>query len=77
MAYPPDAILLTKLTKKSKKVFEHIKEKTHGWIPDDLDIDMNSIGKKAKGCFFLAKNAAIEKRKQAIQTMASFAQKSG
>jgi transposase, IS5 family len=63
IAYPADANLMTKLAGLGKKAIDYLREKTSGLIPDGLSVDMKAIKTKARSYFFMAKNAAIEKRR--------------
>lgn len=69
MAYPADASLMTKLCGLGKKVLEYIKEKGQILLPENIKIDMKGIKEKARSYFFLAKNAAIEKRREIFQEL--------
>lgn len=63
MAYPADAALMQKLSKKCAKVLDFFKATREKPLPDGLSVDIKAIAKKAKQYFFLAKNAAMEKRR--------------
>ncbi len=64
IAYPSDAHLMRKLAQKCCKVLAFVKKAKKRYLPSDLHIDMKSINRKAKEYFFLAKNTAIEKRRE-------------
>jgi hypothetical protein len=64
IAYPADAQLMRKLAQKCVKVLAFVKKAKKKYVPKDLHIDMASINRKAKEYFFLAKNTAMEKRRE-------------
>jgi hypothetical protein len=68
MAYPADAQLLRKLAQKCAKVVAFVKQAKKRYVPQELQIDLAAINRKAKEYFFLAKNTAIEKRREVFQT---------
>ncbi|MFQ5544101.1 MAG: transposase [Nitrospiria bacterium] len=65
MAYPSDAHLLTKLAGKCKKVVAHI-NKAAGRA---LDVDIQSVKKKAKAYFFLSRNKSKEIKRQTFEDL--------
>lgn len=65
LAYPSDASLMKKLSEKVHRVIEFIKNKTQIAV-GDLSVGIEGIRKMAHGYFFMAKNAAIEKRREAF-----------
>lgn len=67
IAYPADAHLLRKLAQKCGKVLAFVKKAKKRYVPSDLQINMEAINRKAKEYFFLAKNTAIEKRREVFQ----------
>ncbi len=67
IAYPSDAQLMRKLAQKCKRVLAYIKQAKKRYVPRDLSIDMAAINRKAKEYFFLAKNTAIEKRREVFR----------
>ena len=69
IAYPSDADLMTKLAGMGKKVLDYLKEKGARFIPEDIEIDMKLVGSKAREYFFLAKNTAIEKRREVFASL--------
>lgn len=64
MAYPADSNLMVKLASKAKNLLNWLHENTRGLIPEDLSIDLAAVKAKAKEYFFLAKNTAIEKKRE-------------
>jgi len=69
ISYPSDAQMMLKLAKMGRKVIEFLKEKTENTIPDDLNIDIGAIAKKAKEYFFLAKNKGIETKRDIFKNL--------
>ena len=67
ISYPADAQLLRKLAQKCAKVVAFVKHAKKRYVPPDLQIDMAAINRKAKEYFFLAKNTAIEKRREVFR----------
>lgn len=67
MAYPADAQLLRKLAQKCGKVLTWLKQAKKRYLPKALHIDLAAINRKAKAYFFLAKNTAIEKRREVFR----------
>ena len=67
MAYPADAQLMRKLVQKCGKVLAFVKKAKKRYVPKDLHLDLDSINKKAKEYFFLAKNTAMEKRREVFR----------
>jgi hypothetical protein len=65
IAYPSDATLMKKLSEKVHRVIEFIKGKTE-IVVGDLTVGIEGIRKLAHGYFFMAKNTAIEKRREAF-----------
>lgn len=63
MAYPADAQLMRKLAQKCVKVLDFVKQAKKRYVPQDFQIDLAAINRKAKEYFFLAKTTAIEKRR--------------
>lgn len=63
IAYPSDASLMLKLTKKCVKVWEYFASMGNRGVGRHA-VDLSAITKIAKEYFFLAKNAAIEKRRE-------------
>lgn len=68
ISYPSDARLMKKLSEKCHSVIEHLRSKGKDYLPEGLGIDMGAIGKQARGYFFLAKNAAIEQRREVFKS---------
>lgn len=60
MAYPSDAHLMRKLVNQCTKVITFMKQAQKKYLPKDLLIDVQTLAKKAKGYFFMAKNTDIE-----------------
>jgi transposase, IS5 family len=67
MAYPADAQLLRKLAQKCAKVVAFVKQAKKRYGLQGLQIDLAAINRKAKEYFFLAKNTAIEKRREVFR----------
>lgn len=67
MAYPADAQLLRKLAHKGAQVLAFCKKAQLGDMPADLHVDLPAINRKAKEYFFLAKNTALDKRRDVFQ----------
>ena len=72
ISYPSDATLMTKLAGLGKKVVDHLKEKTRNFVPESLNFDMKRIKEIARSYFFMAKNTAIEKRRQVFSQLHHF-----
>jgi hypothetical protein len=64
ISYPSDSTLMVKLSLKALKVLEWLRLNTRGLGLQEVFLDFSKIKAKAKGYFFLAKNAAIEKRRE-------------
>ncbi len=64
IAYPSDASLMKKLALKCQHVLDFLKEKKKSYLPKCLEIDIKKIIKKSREYFFLAKNIAIEKKRE-------------
>ena len=64
MAYPSDASLMKKLSLKCHNVLKFMKDSGKKYLPTYLNIDIEKIVKKARGYFFLAKNTAIERKRE-------------
>ncbi|MDH4468750.1 MAG: transposase [Bacteriovoracaceae bacterium] len=64
IAYPSDASLMKKLALKCQHVLGFLKEKGKSYLPKCLEIDIKKIIKKSREYFFLAKNTAIEKKRE-------------
>jgi IS5 family transposase len=67
ISYPADAQLMRKLAQKCAKVLAFVKQAKKRSVPKDLQIDLAAINRKAKEYFFLAKNMAIEKRREVFR----------
>jgi IS5 family transposase len=67
MAYPADAQLLRKLAQKCGKVLAFVKNAKQRYVPTELQIDLAAINRQAKAYFFLAKNTALEKRREVLR----------
>lgn len=67
ISYPADAQLLRKLAQKCAQVVAFVKHAKKRYVPPDLQIDLAAINRKAKEYFFLAKNTAIEKRREVFR----------
>ena len=67
ISYPADAQLLRKLVQKCVKVVAFVKQATKRYVSKELQIDLAAINRKAKEYFFLAKNTAIEKRREVFR----------
>lgn len=72
ISYPADANLMPKLASIAKKVFDYLREKTRGLIPDDMKIDMKAIKEMARSYLFLPKTTPIEKRHDVFQELHRF-----
>lgn len=66
IAYPADANIMTKLAGLGKKALDYLRQKTRGLVPDGLELDMKSIKELARSYLFMAKNALIDKRREAF-----------
>ena len=64
MAYPSDISLMKKLAQKCHKALSYLKEKAEDYLSSDITIDIKSIVKATRKYFFLAKNCAIEKKRE-------------
>ena len=60
---------MSKLAGLGQKVIEHLRDKTPGLVPDGLMVDMRKIKEKARSYFFLAKNTAIDKRREVFKSL--------
>jgi IS5 family transposase len=67
IAYPADAQLLRKLAQKCAKVLAFVTQAKKRYVPKGLQIDLAAINRKAKAYFLLAKNMAIEKRREVFR----------
>jgi transposase, IS5 family len=67
ISYPADAQLRRKLAQKCAKVVAFVKQAKKRYVPNDLQIDLAAIKRKAKEYFFLAKNMAIETRREVFR----------
>jgi hypothetical protein len=65
IAYPSDASLMKKLAEKVHHVTEFMKNKTQSAV-GNLTVGIEAIRKLAHGYFFMARNVAIEKRREAF-----------
>lgn len=63
IAYPSDSSLMVKLSKKAVQVLDWLKKNTRGLVGSEVSVDIAAIQSKAKGYFFLAKNACVKKRR--------------
>jgi IS5 family transposase len=72
IAYPADANLMTKLAGLGKKVIDHLKKKTRGFLPQGLAVDMKAVKAKARAYFFIPKNTDIEKRREVFKDLHRF-----
>ncbi|MCX6117987.1 MAG: transposase [Proteobacteria bacterium] len=64
IAYPSDASLMAKLCGIVRKFVDYLKNHTRGILPDDLAVNMKMVKEYARSYFFMAKNVAIEKRRE-------------
>ena len=71
IAYPSDAGLMHKLVKMSAKVIGYIKENRPHSKLAKIKLDLENIGKKARGYFFLSKNTSLQKRREAFKSLHS------
>lgn len=67
MAYPSDAQLLRKLAQKGAKILAFLKKAKKRYVPPELQIDLKAINRQAQAYFFLAKNTAMEHRREVFQ----------
>jgi transposase, IS5 family len=67
ISYPADAQLLRKLAQKCAKVLAFVKQAKKRSVPKELQLDLAAINRKAKEYFLLAKNTAIEKRREVFR----------
>ena len=67
ISYPADAQLLRKLAQKCAKVLAFVTNAKKRYVPPELQIDLAAINRKAKAYCFLAKNTAIEKRREVFR----------
>lgn len=77
IAYPSDASLMQKMAEKVYHVMEHIQDKMGSVISqprERLVVAIESIRKKAHGYFFLARNAAIDVRRNHFASYHAFVQ---
>jgi IS5 family transposase len=63
IAYPADVNLMTKLTALGHKVISFLRQKTRGFLPSGIGIDMKTVKSKARSYFFLPQNCDIGKRR--------------
>jgi len=69
IAYPADAGLMTKLASMGKKVVDYLKEWTNLIKNSQLSVDLKKIKEKARGYFFLSKNANIDIRRSVFKKL--------
>jgi IS5 family transposase len=67
ISYPADAQLLRKLAQKCAKVVAFVKQAKKRYVPQELQIDLAALNRKAKEYFLLAKTTAIEKRREVFR----------
>jgi transposase, IS5 family len=67
ISYPADAQLLRKLAQQCAKVVAFVKQATKRYVPQELEIDLAALNRKAKEYFLLAKTTAIEKRREVFR----------
>ena len=75
MSYPSDANLMVKLARKVTKVAGWIEKHTRNFGIDGNPIDISELLRKARGYFFQAKNAAIDKKREAFEQLFNQAKK--
>ena len=64
MTYPSDAKLMTQLVERCLKVTNWVKRKTKSIVPKDFFVNLKEVKSKAKGYFFLAKNATKDAKQK-------------
>ncbi len=64
LSYPSDATLMKKLVLKCKRTLDYLIEKKKKYLPKDISIDVKEVLTKSQEYFFLAKNAAKEKKRK-------------
>lgn len=69
IAYPADANLMAKLAGLGRKVIDYLRTKTRGLVPPGIGVDMRAVKEMARSYFFLAKNAAIDKRREVFKAL--------
>lgn len=69
VVYPADAGLMTKLASMGKKVVDYLKEKTKLLKNRQCAVDLKKIKEKARGYFFLSKNANISTRRAVFKKL--------
>jgi len=71
MAYPSDALLLTKLTQMSKKVIDYIKEQGKRIYEgaQGIEVNLKAIKEKGKAYFFMAKNVSSDIKHAAFEAL--------
>ena len=69
IAYPSDARLMTKLVGNAGKLVEYIRENFKHLIPEKFRVDFKTIKEKARTYFFLAKNRAIEIKRDVFKIL--------
>lgn len=69
IAYPSDATLMKKLSEKCKKVLDYLVFTGKKYLPEGLNIDLKAIRKKACEYFFMAKNTALEKKRECFRSL--------
>ena len=69
IAYPSDARLMTKLVGNAGKLVEYIRENFKHLIPEKFRVDFKTIKEKARTYFFLAKNRAIEIKREVFKNL--------
>lgn len=69
ISYPADSNMMTKLAELGKKLLDYLKKHTRGLIPETLEVDMKAIKEIARSYFFMAKNTAIEKKREVFEQL--------
>jgi hypothetical protein len=71
MAYPSDAMLLTKLAQMSKKVIDYIKEQGKRIYEDaqGIEVNLKAVKEKGKAYFFMAKNVSSDIKHAAFEAL--------
>ena len=69
ISYPSDASLMTKLCGIGRKFIDYLKKHTRGLLLDGLAVDMKMVKEYARSYFFMAKNVAIEKRREVFRNL--------
>ena len=64
LTYPSDAKLMTQLVERCLKVTNWVKRKTKSIVPKDFFVNLKEVKSKAKGYFFLAKNATKDAKQK-------------